>query len=252
VLTPCLDAAGTLPRCLESVRAQDYPALEHVVIDGGSRDGSVELLEEAGVRFLSEPDRGLAHALNKGLAMASGEVVGWLNADDAYHPGAVATAVTALAAQPRAEWATGRCRIVDGEGREIRRAISAYKRLLLRRYRFGLFLTQNFVACPATFVRTAALRAVGGFDERYRISVDYELFLRLARRGPPVVIDRVLADFRMVPGTLSMSGFELQFREHVEQARRHGAGHPLAVTANVVISRAIVAVYRGLRLSARP
>jgi len=248
IVTPCLNAARTLPEALESVRAQRLPHVEHVVVDGGSTDGTIEILERAqGIRWISEPDRGLAHAMNKGIEMASGDVVGELNADDRYEPGALAAVGAAFDAHPEAEWVTGRCRIIDGSGHDIRRPITAYKNFLLRRYSLPLYLTHNFVSAPATFFRREALLAVGGFDERWRISVDYDVQLRLARRGDPVVLDRDLAAFRMVEGTLSMSGFERQFREHAEQGRLHGDGHRGAVAANQLISRMIVLAYRAMR-----
>jgi glycosyltransferase involved in cell wall biosynthesis len=253
VVTACLNAAGTIEETLASVRAQAYAGeLEHVVVDGGSTDGTVEILERAdGIRFVSEPDRGLSHAMNKGIAMAKGDVIGDLNADDVYEPGAVQAVGEAIAARPSVEWVTGLCRIVDGQGREIRRAVTAYKNALVRRYSLALYLTHNFVSAPATFVRREALLAVGGFDERYRVSVDYDVWLKLARRGDPLVLDRYLAAFRMVEGTLSMSSYETQFREHAEQARRHGDGHRLAVATNQVISLAIIWTYHALRLRRR-
>ena len=248
VVTPCLNAAATLPEALASVRAQGYPRLEHVVVDGGSTDGTLDILRGAeGVRWISEPDRGLSHAMNKGVGMAQGEVIGWLNADDHYLPGALRAVGEALARHPDALWLTGRCRIIDGDGREIRRWVTAYKNAFLRRYSLPLYLTQNFISAPATFLRREAFEAAGLFDERYRISMDYDLYLRLARRTDPLVLDRELAEFRMAEGSLSMSGFETQFREHSEQARRHGAGHPLAVAVNRLASRLIVLVYRAMR-----
>jgi hypothetical protein len=129
---------------------------------------------------------------------------------------------------------------MDDAGREIRRGVTAYKNAFLRRYSLGLYLTHNFISAPATFFRTGVLRELGGFDERYRLSVDYDLQLKFAHRGE-------LARFRMIQGTLSMTGFELQFREHAEQARRHGDGHRVAVTVNGMLSRAIVLAYRGMR-----
>src|SRR3954468_13392768 len=123
IITPCLNAAATLPATLDSVRAQRFPGLEHIVVDGGSTDGTLDILRAAdGVRWISEPDRGLAHALNKGIAMAGGDVIGELNADDVYEPGALAAVADAFAARPDAMWLTGYCRIIDGDGREIRRA----------------------------------------------------------------------------------------------------------------------------------
>lgn len=252
IVTPSFDAAATIEQTLASVRAQDYAGqLEHVVVDGASTDGTVALLARAGVRHVSEPDRGLAHAMNKGIQLARGEVIGELNADDVYEPGALAAVGEAFAAHPAAEWVTGPCNIIDADGQEIRRGITAYKNALLRRYSLPLYLTQNFISAPATFFRRDVLRELGGFDERYRISVDYDIQLRFARRGDPVVLDRTLSNFRMVEGTLSMAGFERQFAEHAEQARRHGDGHRVAVAANLAISRGIVLAYRGLRAARR-
>ena len=247
IVTPCLNAVATLPATLASVRAQGYPGLEHIVVDGGSCDGTVARLEAAeGIRWISEPDRGLADALNKGIAMARGDVIGELNADDVYEPGALHAVGAAFTEHPAATWLTGYCRIIDGAGHEIRRPVTAYKNWLLRRYSLGLYLTHNFISAPATFFRRATLEEAGGFDERYRISVDYDLQLRIARRHDPLIVRRHLAAFRMVEGTLSMSGFTTQFREHAEQARRHGDGHRAAVAANQVLSKAIVGVYTGL------
>jgi glycosyltransferase involved in cell wall biosynthesis len=248
IVTPCLNAAATLPATLASVRSQDHPEVEHIVVDGGSTDGTVELLRQAeGVKWVSEPDRGLAHALNKGIAMATGEIVGELNADDLYVAGTLRTVAATLALRPEALWLTGYCPIIDAAGNEIRKPVTAYKNLLLRHYSFGLYLTHNFISAPATFFRRSVLEAVGGFDERYRISVDYDLQLRVARLGDPVVLDRDLARFRMAEGSLSMIGFERQFAEHAEQARRHGDGHRAAVALNGVLSRGIVATYRAMR-----
>jgi glycosyltransferase involved in cell wall biosynthesis len=248
IITPCLNAVATLPATLASVRAQAYPGLEHIVVDGGSTDGTLDVLRAAeGVRWISEPDRGLSHALNKGITMATGDVIGELNADDVYERGALAAVGAALRDRPDAVWLTGYCRIIDGDGREIRQPVTAYKNWLLRRYSLGLSLTHNFVSAPATFFRRAALAEAGGFDERYRISVDYDLQLRIARRHDPLVLPRYLASFRMAEGSLSMSGFRTQFREHAEQARRHGAGHRTAVAANQVISAGIVGAYELMR-----
>ena len=248
VITPSFNAAASIEATLESVRAQRYPKLEHLVVDGASTDGTVEILEAApGIRYVSEPDRGLAHALNKGVAMASGDIIGELNADDIYQPGALQAVGKAFRDHPEVAWLTGYCRIIDSNGAEIRRAITEYKNAFLRRYSVGLYLTHNFISAPATFFRRTTLDEAGDFDERYRISVDYDLQLRIARRHDPLILRRYLASFRMVEGTLSMSGFQEQFREHAEQARRHGDGHRAAVFLNQAISGGIVAIYEAMR-----
>lgn len=248
IVTPCLNAANTIGRTLQSVRDQGRRDVEHIVIDGGSVDGTQDVV--AGfteVTLVSEPDEGLSDAVNKGFRLASGELVGWLNADDWYLPGALDAVAAKARDHPEAEWFTGGCPIVDGSGAETRPLVTAYKKALLRHYSLPLYLTQNFVACPATFVRRVALEEVGPLSPDYRYSMDYDLFLRLARRGAPVVVDRDLAVFVMQEGTMSMSGFEEQFREHAAQSRAHGSGYPLAVATNALASRAIVLVYRLLR-----
>jgi glycosyltransferase involved in cell wall biosynthesis len=249
VVTPCLNAEATIAQTLSSVRKQDVEGLEHVVVDGGSTDGTLDILRaaEGPVMFVSEPDDGLSDAMNKGIGMARNDVIGWLNADDVYLPGALRRVQEAFEARPDAIWATGRCLIIDGDGNEIRKGVTRYKDALLRRWSFPLFLTQNFVSSPSTFVRREAFDLVGGFEERFRYSMDYDMWLKLGRRSAPVVIDEPLACFRMAEGSLSMSGFERQFDEHVQNAREHGDGHRLAVLANVAMSRAIVGAYRAMR-----
>jgi len=248
VITPCLNSRSTIEVALDSVRDQGVGDVEHIVVDGGSTDGTVELLSvREGVTWISEPDKGLSDALNKGLAMATGELIGWLNADDWYLPGAFAAVLEAAEAHPAAWWYTGGCPIVDGEGREIRRAVTRYKNAWLRHYTFARYLTHNFVPCPATFVRAAAYDEVGDYVLTQHYAMDYDLFLRVGRLGDPVVIDRDLAVFTMVEGTKSMTGFEAQFREHSEIARAHGQGHPMAVAVNWLASHAITLTYRSLR-----
>jgi glycosyltransferase involved in cell wall biosynthesis len=249
IVTPCLNAEATIDQALRSVRDQGYAPLEHVIVDGGSTDRTMEIVRAGGehVRSISEPDRGLSDAMNKGIAMARNDVIGWLNADDLYLPGALHRVAAAFERRPDALWATGRCLIIDGSGEEIRRGVTRYKDALLRRWSFPLFLTQNFVSSPATFVRREAFGVVGGFEERFRYSMDYDVWLRLGRRSAPVVIDEPLACFRMAEGSLSMTGFERQFQEHAQNAREHGDGHAVPVAVNVAMSRAIVTAYRAMR-----
>lgn len=225
------------------------------MIDGGSTDDTLKLLREGErtgcLRFVSEPDEGLTDAFNKGLRLAESEVIGWLNADDLYAPEALLTVGRAFAASPDAEWATGRCRIIGADGEESRKLVTAYKNMLLRHFSLRLYLTNNFVSSPATFVRRGVIDAVGPLDERFKYSADYDLWLRLAQRSKPVLIDAELASFRMGEGSLSITGFADQFKEHAQNAREHGAGHPVAVAVNALISRLIVMTYRTVMLVRR-
>lgn len=248
VVTPCLNARGTIETALASVREQADDNVEHLVVDGGSTDGTVDLLRATRcIRWTSEPDRGLADAMNKGIAMATGEIVGQLNADDRLLPGAIARVRNAFARDTQREWLTAPCLIVDADGREIRSLVTQYKRFFLLRYSRRSLLVQNYVQAPSTFVRASAYAAVGPYDERFKYSLDYDMWLRLAERGDPIILDEPLSAFTMAEGSLSMSGFEPQFLEHAQNAREHGTGHPWAVRANRVISQLIVVAYRAMQ-----
>src|ERR1700737_4047233 len=90
IVTPCLNSAATLQQTLDSVRDQGYPVVQHIVVDAGSGDGTLDLLAAApGIEYISEPDEGLSDGLNKGIRMSRGDLIGWLNADDVYLPGAL-------------------------------------------------------------------------------------------------------------------------------------------------------------------
>lgn len=174
-------------------------------------------------------------------------MLGWLNADDAYLPGALAQVQEAFARDSSLVWLSGRCLIVDGHGREIRKGVTRYKNALLDRYSYRLHLTHNFVSAPSTFFRRDAFESVGRMDLSLRYSMDYDLYLRLGRRHRPHIVHQPLAAFTMAEGTLSMSGFEQQFVEHRAVAGRYREDAPLAVAANSSLSRAIVVAYQGMR-----
>lgn len=245
VVTPCFNAAATIQQTIDSVAEQAYAGVwEHLIVDGGSTDGTLEIVRAAGVRYISESDRGLTHALNKSIDLAKYEIFAELNADDRYFHGTLNAVGAAFAARPDREWLTGQCVIIDGEGNEIRPRVTRYKNFLLRHYSLPLYLTQNFISAPATFVRTGALREIGGFDERFAYSMDYDVWLKLARRGAPIILHQPLAQFRMSGESLSLTGYDRQFIEHATNAVENGRGYPIPVLVNRVLSRLIIEIYR--------
>lgn len=213
-----------LEQAVRSVLAQRGPGveLEYIVVDGASTDGSLAILE----RFrrdidvlISEPDQGPASAINKGLMRATGDLVGWLNADDYYHPDALARAAAALAAHPGRALCFGRCEIVDEQGREIRGGITRFKEAFFPvSSRFAIQCV-NYVSQPALFFRRGAMAAAGLLREDLKAAFDYEFHLRLWRRGGAAVIPGgPVSAFRWHAASISGQQFRRQFREEYDAA----------------------------------
>ena len=217
VVTPCLNALRFLPENLRSVESQDYDEIEHIVVDGGSSDGTVELLRHAeAIRWTSGPDRGQSDALNKGLTTARGEILAWLNADDYYLPHAVASAVRAFAENPDAVAVYGNVVVVDAAGRELSRAKSEPFDLD-RALSFG-----NVIPQPAVFFRRRAFEQVGPLETSYHYAMDFDLWLRLARVGRLRYVDDYWAAFRLHPHSKTGTALKRMWREERAVSRAHG------------------------------
>lgn len=171
VITPTLNSGNRLKRCLESVRKQSYRSVEHIVIDGGSTDGSVNLFREAGnTRWISEPDTGQAHAINKGFRLSTGDILLWLNADDVLCENAIETAVRAFE-RSGAGWVYGDSFLYGASKGWTWRAP---RRLKLRHFKLGSPIPQ-----PSVFVTREALDRVGELPEDLHLLMDYFLWLKL-------------------------------------------------------------------------
>ncbi len=199
VVTPSFNASRYIRETIESVRAQDYAPIEHIVVDGGSTDGTVDILKEyPDVRWVSERDRGQAHALNKAFGLARGEILGWLNADDTYELRGLSRAVGFLLGHPELDIVYGDVCVTDGDGRRVGLASA-------EPYGVGRLLVRNVVPQPGAFLRRRCVHALGGVDEALDYVMDWDLWLRAALSGfkAHYLQGEVLATFRLCPGTKS-------------------------------------------------
>jgi len=201
VIIPAYNRAGVIGRAIDSVLAQDYPALELIVIDDGSTDGSARVLERYRGRFKWEvqENRGQAATMNRGWHMSRGEILGYLSADDLLAPHAVSTSVAALERHPDAVLTYCDFNLVDPDG------------AVVRRVRTPDFSYEDMVAeliChpgPGAFFRRSAYEKSGDWQAQYRQYGDFDFWLRLALQGPFVRIPEVLASFRVHPGSQSFT-----------------------------------------------
>lgn len=215
VVTPSLSQAGTIAATLESVARQTYPRVEHIVVDGGSTDGTLEILRAAGdsVRWTSEPDRGMYDALNKGFAAASGEILAYLNTDDAWFPWTVETAVGALERHPEAGFVFGDLLIEEPSGTLRLDFHSPFLLAYLRRH--------AFLAQPTVFLRRSVWEAAGPFDASLELLGDVEYWLRIAERHPGRKVNEVLALQRNHPAAKRFAQPETLAAELVDVRARY-------------------------------
>ncbi len=189
IITPSFNQAAFLEQTMLSVLNQGYPNLEYMVVDGGSTDGSVDIIRKYSDRlawWVSEKDAGQADAINKGFARASGEIIGWLNSDDLYQPGAVVSAVIALQSDPNLALVYGNLLSIDGTGRVIN---------VQRFGNWGLKDLMRFriIGQPAVFMRRSALEKAGFLDLHYHFMLDTHLWLRVAQHGTMEHVNEIWA-----------------------------------------------------------
>lgn len=179
IVTPSFNQAAYLEQTIRSVLEQDYPRLEYLVIDGGSTDGSVDIIKKYASRlayWTSEKDSGQAEAVNKGMARAQGEIVAWLNSDDIYLPGAVSAAVKVFAQNPQAVLVYGDMLAVDAHGQVINEL--KYRPLTLED-----LLCFQIIGQPAVFMRRSAFERAGGLAPDFHFMLDHHLWIRIAMLG---------------------------------------------------------------------
>ncbi|WP_307147978.1 glycosyltransferase [Rhizobium tibeticum] len=229
IVTPSLNQGRFLQTCLDSVRAQNWPDLEHFVIDGGSTDNTLEILQHnrsSLTAFSSEPDKGAADAINKGLAKCTGDIIAWLNADDFYLPGALHKVAEAWRANPDAGFWFGNGIRVDEAGK-TKSVFNA--RPIVYNHR-ALVEGLDYILQPATFMNAQVLERSGPLNTALRWSFDWDLWIRLARLALPATIDEQLAASREWEATLTAGGgfkraeeLRLMAESHSGKPMTHGA-----------------------------
>jgi glycosyltransferase involved in cell wall biosynthesis len=201
IITPSYNQAEFLEQTIRSVLDQSYPNLEYLIVDGGSKDGSVEIIRKYADRlawWVSEPDSGQAAAINKGLARARGDFVAWLNSDDVYRPEAVHQAVSALIADPAVGFVYSDLDSIDSRG-------DVFNTIRYAQYDLLDLLSFRIIGQPSVFMRREILQRAGALDESYHLLLDHQLWIRMARIAPAKYLPTTLAAARHHPSAKNVA-----------------------------------------------
>ncbi len=218
LVTACLNAEKTIGRTLRSVEGQGYQPLEYIIVDGGSTDNTLNILRSHGhliTRLISEKDKNVADAINKGFRHATGDIFGYLNADDCLEPGALACVAKIFKEQPDADVVTGGCRRVFGDGSElITRVPERYTRVMSMR---------NDIEQPSTFWRASMHRRAGELDDTYFLAFDWEWWNRLRVSGARfIAIPDILSTYYFSDENLTSTAGEHVIEEMYRITRCYG------------------------------
>ncbi|MGA9397117.1 MAG: glycosyltransferase family 2 protein [Anaerolineaceae bacterium] len=250
IVTPTRNQARFLETTMQSVFGQDYPAVEYLVIDGASTDGSQEIIKRYADRlayYKSEPDKGQTDAINKGFAHARGDILAWLNSDDIYLPGAVKRAVSFLSDHPDIGMVYGDDNYINEEGKVI--GSFPARQTDYRRLRRG------YVHIPqqAAFFRSSLWRQVGPLDPDFFFAMDYDLWVRIARIAPIVYFPGAWACFRLHQDAKTIAADDRCWPEMIRVHRRDGGGWIAPIVFKYVARRILAPLinYRRKRMIAR-
>lgn len=245
LVTPSFNSGRHLADAIRSVLSQDYPSLDYLVMDGGSTDETVDILRSFGerIRWVSKKDEGQSDAIRKGFEQTTGEILGWLNADDVLAPDALRTVGEFFAENPDVALVYGNATYIDADGALIGPCahIEPFIAGRLRHY-------SDFIVQPAAFFRRSAYEAVGGLDRTLHYGMDYDLWLKLANQFKFVHISKCLASYRWLTDNKTAVGGSARLNELRAMTARHGLAEPAYLRlerVNLLVRDALAEVRRG-------
>ena len=218
IVTPSFNQGRFIRRTIDSVLGQTYANIEYLVVDGGSTDETLAVLESYGerLRWLSEADEGQTAAINKGFRRTNGKIVGYLNSDDVLLPDAIAKVVEYLRSHPECDLVYGDADYIDAEDRVTGTYPTAD-------YSFERLMEDCCICQPAAFWRASVTETVGPFDEKVQLAMDYEYWIRVGRSGLVIRhLEEKLARSRLHPETKTLSARSGIFHEIFDVCRRGG------------------------------
>lgn len=224
VITPSFNQADFIERTIQSVMMQKGNfEVEHLVMDGGSSDGTLDKLNSFTdhISLVSEADKGQSDAINKGLALATGDIVCWLNSDDLFLENSLQHVANIFESEPETEWIYGQVKIINSDDVEIRKWITKYKNLRMSRFSFAKLLQENWISQMGVFWRRDFGREIGPINESLHYAMDYDLWLRFAKKSPGRFVPENLAAFRWHDQSKTSTSYIEQMKEAYSIASNH-------------------------------
>ena len=228
IITPTYNQAHFIEETLKSVLEHAVIDLEYWVIDGGSTDPTVVTLEPykkqyKNLNYISEKDKGQADAINKGLRLCTGDIIGWINSDDIYMPNSFKAVVEFFKDNSDIGWAYGRYIIVNKAGVQIRSFFSKYKNWIGQNYSYSKLLSFNIIAQPSTFWTREAMQSCGYLNDSLFYIMDYEYWCRLGQEFKAKQIPFVISKYRFYDDAKSGAGFLRQYWDEFICAKDYGS-----------------------------
>lgn len=223
IVIPSYNKVEYIKETLDSILFQKYPNLEIIIQDGGSSDGSLEIIKNYTdkypklFRWESGRDNGQVDAINKGLNRATGEILTYINSDDVYKKGALLAVGKYFFDNPNTLWLAGQGGVIDRSGKEVARLITRYKNCLLAINKYPVLLIVNYLMQPSIFLSKMGYKKYGPFKGSKTSVMEYDLWLKLGKITMPVVLKKYLSSFRLASGSISSTKFSetLQLDEKI-------------------------------------
>jgi glycosyltransferase involved in cell wall biosynthesis len=223
IATPSFNQGKFIEETIKSILSQDYRDIEYIVVDGGSTDRTIDILKkyDGKIKWISEKDKGQSDAINKGMKMATGEILAFINSDDLMLPGTLSSVADIFKKNKKVSWITGDYHIINAKGKKIRRYVCWYKRFLRLFSSYGLLTFANYIVQPSTFWRRKVMERVGLFDVSLPYEMDYDYWLRVGKKYKLHIIEKPLSLFRLHDESKSGYQYKNQFMEEIKVLKKH-------------------------------
>jgi glycosyltransferase involved in cell wall biosynthesis len=226
IVIPSYNKVKYIQETLESIVSQKYLNLEVIIQDGGSTDGTLEIVKKYAKKYskiiswVSKKDKGQVDALNKGFKKAKGEILAFINADDVYEKNALLVVGEYFSTNPNTLWLVGKGGVIDENEKEIASQVTAYKNWLLKINDYKLLLMVNYLVQPSVFLSREAYIKYGPLTGTRKFVMEYELWLKLGRVSMPRVLDKSLSYFRLSGENISSTSFKNTLDKDYEIVRK--------------------------------